>query len=96
LAGGVVPVVLPDIETKPEVTEQRSARVILYNDDWHTFDDVIVQLMLAVHCSWEVGEAHAWTIHTQGRDVVYQGGREECERIAGVLRQIRLQVEVDW
>jgi ATP-dependent Clp protease adaptor protein ClpS len=72
------------------------ARVLLYDDDWHTFDDVIMQLMKATACDAATAEAHAWRVHTQGRAVVHQGPRGACERVAQVLREIRLQVEVDW
>ncbi len=40
-------------------------------------------------------EAHANTVHTRGRDTVFHGAWADCERVAGVLRQIRLQTEVD-
>jgi ATP-dependent Clp protease adapter protein ClpS len=72
------------------------ARVILYNDDWHTFDDVILQLVKSGACGEAQAEKHAWTVHTEGKAMVYEGPRQECERVAGVLREIRLQVEVDW
>lgn len=91
-----MPVQLPDLETKQDPALAKPARVILYNDDWHTFDDVIFQVMKATGCSEAVAEAHAFTVHTQGRSQVYEGARPECERVAGVLREIRLQVEVDW
>jgi ATP-dependent Clp protease adapter protein ClpS len=75
---------------------EKPARVILYNDDWHTFDDVISQLVKSGACGAAEAEQHAWTVHTQGRAQVFQGPRAESERIASVLREIRLQVEVDW
>jgi len=86
------------VETVPETTRRaaKPARVILYNDDWHSFDDVILQLVKAGACDASKAEEHAWTVHTQGRAMVYQGARVDCERVAGVLREIRLQVEVDW
>jgi ATP-dependent Clp protease adapter protein ClpS len=74
----------------------KPARVILYDDDWHTFDDVITQLVKAGACDAAQAEIYAWTVHTKGRAQVFQGARGECERVADVLRQIRLQVEVDW
>lgn len=74
----------------------KPARVILYNDDWHTFDDVIKQLVKSGACDRAQAEVHAWTVHTQGRAQVFQGPRSEAERIALVLREIRLQVELDW
>lgn len=89
-------VALPDRETKLDPVLAKPARVILYDDDWHTFDDVIGQLVKATGCSEAVAEAHAWTVHTQGRSQVFEGPRADCERVAGVLREIRLQVEVDW
>ena len=45
--------------TEPEIEETTTVglplTVILFNDDWHTFDEVIVQLMKAVNCSFEQG-----------------------------------------
>jgi ATP-dependent Clp protease adapter protein ClpS len=88
-------IVLPEIETDTERKLAPPAWVILYNDDWHTFEDVIQQLKKATACTQEQGEAHAWTVHTAGKARVYDGPKPDCERVAGVLRQIRLQVEVD-
>ena len=79
-----------------ETRLKKPARVILYNDDWHTFDDVIIQLMKATGCTVEQGFQHAWAIHHNGRDVVFQAEREKCEKVVQILRQIRLQAEVDW
>jgi hypothetical protein len=33
--------------------------------------------------------------HSAGRAIAYTGTYEECERAAGILREIRLQVETD-
>lgn len=90
------PVSLPDSGTEVEESVAKPARVIVYNDDWHTFDEVIHQLIKATGCAEGTAEAHAWAIHTQGRSQVFEGPRTDCERVAGVLREIRLQVEVDW
>ena len=91
-------VIIPEITVSisEESSAAEPARVILYNDDWHSFDDVIGQLMKAIKCSAEEGERHAWIVHTEGRSRVFDGARDECERVAGILREIRLHVEVDW
>ncbi len=70
-------------------------RVILYDDDIHTFDEVIVQLIKATGCSAQQAEKHAWTVHTQGKDCVYQGEFAECFRVQGVLREIQLVTEIE-
>ena len=69
--------------------------VILYNCDCHTFDDVETQLQKAIGCPLEKAEAFAMEVHLTGRAVVFGGSAEECERVANVLREIRLQVETD-
>jgi ATP-dependent Clp protease adapter protein ClpS len=70
-------------------------RVILYDDDIHTFDEVILQLMKATGCTAERAERHAWTVHTEGKDCVYTGEFFECLRVQGVLRQIQLVTEIE-
>jgi ATP-dependent Clp protease adapter protein ClpS len=90
-----MPVALPEQETKPEQKLEPPCRSILYNDDWHTFEEVIRQLVKATGCTAEEAEAHAWKVHSTGRDVVFQGARQACEKVVLVLREIRLQAEVD-
>ncbi|MDT7923356.1 MAG: ATP-dependent Clp protease adaptor ClpS [Chlorobiota bacterium] len=72
------------------------AKVILYNDDWHTFEEVIVQLMKATGCSRERAEALTWEVHTRGKAAVYEGSLAECLRVSGVLEEIALHTEIEW
>ena len=69
--------------------------VILYNCSCHTFDDVIRQLQLATGCGLEQAETIAMEAHTRGRAIAYTGEPPEVERVAAILRAIRLQVETD-
>ncbi|HEX9951138.1 MAG TPA: ATP-dependent Clp protease adaptor ClpS [Rubricoccaceae bacterium] len=93
----------PDLPALPELDEEVAVdervktpwRVILYDDDVHTFDDVILQLMKAVGCSAEDGARHAWTVHTEGKDCVYTGDFFDCLRVQGVLREIALVTEIE-
>ncbi|HEX8299685.1 MAG TPA: ATP-dependent Clp protease adaptor ClpS [Rubricoccaceae bacterium] len=88
---------LPALDEEVAVEErvQTPWRVILYDDDIHTFDDVIGQLMKAVGCSAEEGARHAWTVHTEGKDCVYTGDFFDCMRVQGVLREIALVTEIE-
>lgn len=83
-----------DPELGPPETDKPFV-VILYNCDCHTFEEVEVQLQKATGCSLEKAEAFAMEVHTAGRSIVFGGSAEECERVANVLREIRLQVETD-
>src|SRR5437016_4171340 len=69
--------------------------VILYNCDCHTFDEVILQLQKAAGHSIERAEDIAMEAHSQGRAIAYTGEADDCERVATILRSIRLQVETD-
>src|SRR5262245_18893748 len=42
-------------------------KVILYNDDVHTFDEVIVQLQKALGCSQSRAEKIAFEAHSRGK-----------------------------
>ena len=88
---------LPDVDVETDVEDRVETpwRVVLYDDDVHTFDDVIVQLMKAVGCSPEDGARHAWTVHTEGKDCVFTGEFFECMRVQGVLREIALVTEIE-
>lgn len=70
-------------------------RLILYNDDWHGFEEVVLQVMKA--CGCEIREAARITeeAHLKGRAVALRGDRERCHQAARILREIRIQCEVD-
>lgn len=69
--------------------------VILYNCDCHTFDDVIEILIKATNCTAEKALGIAIEVDSKGRAICFDGSREECERVAGIIASIRLQVETD-
>ncbi len=71
-------------------------RVFLFNCECHTFDQVIAQLCKAVPGMTEPeAKEIAWRVHTQGLAEVYKGGLPECERVAKILAEIGLIVQVE-
>ncbi|MGH7495442.1 MAG: ATP-dependent Clp protease adaptor ClpS [bacterium] len=70
-------------------------KVILYNDDVHTFDEVIVQLQKALGCGQSRAEKIAFEAHSRGKAIAYDGAFEECFRVMGILREIQLLVEIE-
>jgi ATP-dependent Clp protease adaptor protein ClpS len=91
----------PDVEVdvlEEDETQERIDdpwRVILYNDDIHSFDEVIFQVMKATGCSESQAEAYAWEAHINGKAAVYEGSFEDCFRVQGVLREIQLVTEIE-
>ena len=71
------------------------AKTILFNDDFHSFDEVARQLVKAIRCTYSKGMALANVVHNLGSAIVYTGHQERCEAVAMVLEEIRLRVIVE-
>ena len=84
-----------DVDVLEEEEVDQPWRVILYNDEIHTFDEVISQLIKATGCSSSEAEKIAWTVHLEGKATAYEGSFEECFRVQGVLREIQLVTEIE-
>ena len=70
-------------------------QAILLNDDWHTFDEVIYQIVKATGFSADRAEKIVWEAHTKSEAICYTGQRERCEHVASVLAEIKLGVRVE-
>lgn len=90
---------LPQVDVQDEIDETTDVEgpwvVILYNCDCHSFDEVILQLQKAAGYSLQKAVQIAVEAHVRGRAIAFTGAAEDCDRVAGVLRSIRLQVETD-
>lgn len=89
------PDVVEVIEEEVEERLNSPWRVILYNDEIHTFDEVIMQLIKATGCTSEQARAYAFEAHLKGKASVYEGTFEDCFRVQGVLREIQLVTEIE-
>jgi ATP-dependent Clp protease adapter protein ClpS len=69
--------------------------VILLNDDWHTFDEVIAQLIKATGCTSQKALEIALEAHNNGEAICYTGHRERCEHVASILEEIDLGVRIE-
>ena len=83
-----------DVLTEDTVSTGLESKVVLYNDDWHTFDEVINQLIKAVHCSFEKARAHAFEVHIKGKSIVFTGQLKECLKVSSILEEIALTTEI--
>lgn len=90
---------------QPEVIEKTidtgidtvgKARVILFNDDYHSFEEVINQLIRAVNCSTKQAENFAWEVHTKGKSEVYKGEMDDALEVSAVLGEIDLKTEIQF
>ncbi len=85
-------------KTRPQAVAEEEIdtpwRLILYNDEIHTFDEVTLQLQKALGCTLEEADELTVKVHAEGKAVVYQGPFEECFKRNSVLQEIQLITEI--
>lgn len=69
--------------------------VILFNDDHHSMDAVVTQIMKATGYGPGKASEIMFEAHTKGRAIVYTGSLERCEHISSVLEEIRLGTRIE-
>jgi ATP-dependent Clp protease adapter protein ClpS len=89
----------PGVIELPETTDGSTNAtghwvVVVFNNDYNTYDEVISILMIATGCSFDEAHMEAWEIDHLGKSVVHHGDKEECEDVASVVKQIGIRVEV--
>lgn len=70
-------------------------KVILFNDDHHSMEEVAVQIIKAIKCSPERAANIMLEAHQTGRAVVFTGGLERCELVESILAEIRLGTRIE-
>lgn len=86
-------IIKPEIEV--DVLTYEPAKVILFNDEVHTFDEVIGQLIKALRCDSVKAESLAWEVHTNGKALVFSGDMAECLKVNGILEEIALHTQIE-
>lgn len=86
----------PDIrrQVQVDVLEEEQVdtawRVLLFNDEVHTFDEVIGQIIKATGCSVSRAEQLTWQVHNEGKAQVFEGTIDACLQVEIVLSEINL------
>ncbi len=83
-----------EILSEEDTTIGISSKVVLYNDDWHTFDEVITQLLKAVKCTFEEARNYAFEVHVKGKSIVFSGSMNQCLKVTSILEEIALNTQI--
>jgi ATP-dependent Clp protease adapter protein ClpS len=78
-----------------DVSLQPPAKVILFNDEVHTFEEVITQIIKATGCDTAKAEALTWEVHNTGKAMVFEGEITKCVRVSAVLEEIDLATQIE-
>ena len=74
---------------------QHPAKVVLFNDEVHTFEEVIGQIIKATGCDTARAEALTWEVHVQGKAIVFDGELTRCVQVSSVLEEIDLMTQIE-
>jgi ATP-dependent Clp protease adaptor protein ClpS len=69
-------------------------KVVLFNCDCHTFDEVENVVMKATRCTLSRARQISNEVNSRGSAIVYDGPLERCEAVADVIGSIGLKVKV--
>jgi ATP-dependent Clp protease adapter protein ClpS len=89
------PSVHADAEHALEAGLEHPARVILFNDEVHTFEEVTSQIIKATACDTARAEALTWEVHHTGKANVYEGEITRCVQVSSVLEEIELMTQIE-
>lgn len=84
----------PEVITSTDNETGLPSRVILYNDDWHTFDEVIAQIIKAINCSFDEATQKTIEVHEKGKAIVFDGSMRDCLKVSSVLEEIALHTQI--
>ncbi len=78
-----------------KVEKDQPWQVLLFNDEVHAIDEVIFQIQKATGASLEAAFEITMEVHRQGKAICFEGSLSKCERVAAILREIALSVEIN-
>ncbi len=79
-----MPTALPDVEEETKIEEKKPGgpwRVVLWDDDEHTYDYVIEMLMEVCNMGLEDAYGHAVEVDTEKKTIIFSGELEHAEFI---------------
>ncbi|UZO79247.1 ATP-dependent Clp protease adaptor ClpS [Aquimarina sp. ERC-38] len=81
-------------EVLEQVTEKNNNQIVLFNDDFNTFDHVIEMLIVACDHSALQAEQCAMLVHYKGKCTVKTGGYEDLVPRCSKLLEAGLTAEI--
>ncbi|MBU1297978.1 MAG: ATP-dependent Clp protease adaptor ClpS [Bacteroidota bacterium] len=87
---------LDEVEQETTIETQTPAKVILFNDEVHTFDEVIYQLIKAIRCDFERAKVLTNQVHHYGKAIVFGGELAKCIQVSSILEEIELRTQIEY
>ena len=82
-------------EKDTDVLIEQPAKVILFNDEVHSFDEFIGQIIKATGCDTTKAETLTWEVHISGKAMVFEGQMDNCLKVSHILEEIALNTQIE-
>lgn len=82
-------------DTRKSTDTDKPWKAVLFNDEDHSFEEVIIQVMKAIKCDFEKAKSITLQAHYRGRSIVIAADFEECFRVCNVLQEIDLKTNIE-
>lgn len=70
-------------------------KVILFNDEIHSFDEVINQIIIATGYTYEKAQQITYEVHNNGKAITYSGDMFNCVKVSAILEEIELLTQIE-
>jgi ATP-dependent Clp protease adapter protein ClpS len=78
-----------------DILVEQPVKVILFNDEIHSFDEVIGQIIKATGYDTTKAEGLTWEVHNSGKAMVFEGPMDNCLKVSHILEEIALNTQIE-
>lgn len=98
IQASTLPGLAPDLFSDPTPLDEHRFRVIIFNNDHNTIDEVINILMAATGCDEQEAYIETWEAHVYGQANVHFASEGTCREIAQLISTIGVKTDVrpEW
>lgn len=89
-----LPGVLEHITDETQGKEDFGWIVTVFDNDFNTYEEVIMILMAATGCNAHEAYIEAWEIDKLGKCVVHHSSEDDCRMAGSIITEIGIEVEV--
>ena len=89
------PKTITDEDVTLDLSFMKDSKLVLYNDNHNSFDNVITALIVYCGVSATKAAEIAMKVHNEGKAVAKYGPRDKLEPIADILGQLDLTCEIE-
>ncbi|MCG9895107.1 MAG: ATP-dependent Clp protease adaptor ClpS [Fimbriimonadaceae bacterium] len=87
--------VAPERLSEDQTAKDSGWKVVVYNNETNSYEEVMTVLILATACSTEEAYIETWEIDHYGSCAVHRAAEDECRSVAEIIGTIGIAVAVE-